>query len=104
MAEKAGSDSLADYQRGLLDEWSVFVATQAIDIGGARAFNVGDAVPASHVTRGVVSMDQVVKRSEAPAGMDMAVVLDPPMGANDRPSDEDIAAAEKANMEAGIKP
>ena len=30
-------------------EYGVYVATQPIDVGGARAFNTGDAVPVSHV-------------------------------------------------------
>lgn len=30
-------------------EYGVYVATQPIDVGAARAFNVGDAVPVSHV-------------------------------------------------------
>jgi hypothetical protein len=42
-------------------EYGTFVAARAIDIGGARAFNEGDPVPASHVERGVVSKDDVVK-------------------------------------------
>lgn len=42
-------------------EYSVYVATQNIDINGARAFGIGDPVPVSHVTRGVVSEDSVAK-------------------------------------------
>ena len=42
-------------------EYGTYVATVAIDIGTARAFNVGDPVPVSHVERGVVSSDQVAK-------------------------------------------
>lgn len=42
-------------------EYGSFVANKAIDIRGARAFNEGDPVPASHVERGVVSADDVVK-------------------------------------------
>lgn len=44
-------------------EWSQYVAKESIFINGARAFNVGDPVPAGHVTRGVVSEDQVAKTS-----------------------------------------
>lgn len=42
-------------------EYSQYVATAVIEIGGARAFNVGDPVPASHVERGVVPADSVAK-------------------------------------------
>jgi len=42
-------------------EYGTYVATVAIDIGGARAFNVGDPVPVSHVDRGVVRAEQVAK-------------------------------------------
>lgn len=42
-------------------EYGQYVAVVAIDFGGARAFNVGDPVPASHVDRGVVTSDQVAK-------------------------------------------
>ncbi len=44
-------------------EYGTYVATQPIDIMGARAFNVGDPVPASHVERGVVAQDAVAKQS-----------------------------------------
>lgn len=44
-------------------EWSQFVAVEAIDIDGVRAFNPGDPVPADHVSRGVVSEDSVARRN-----------------------------------------
>jgi hypothetical protein len=44
-------------------EYSQFVAKETIFIGGARAFNVGDPVPASHVANGVVDGEQVEKTS-----------------------------------------
>jgi hypothetical protein len=44
-------------------EYGTYVAERPIDIGGARAFNAGDPVPVSHVERGVVSEDDVVKAS-----------------------------------------
>lgn len=51
--------SLEEY-RDLQDkEWSQYVATERIYIGGALAFVPGDAVPASHVTNKVVNKDQV---------------------------------------------
>lgn len=49
------------------DEYSAYVATEQIYIGGALAFNVGDPVPKGHVDRGVVRFGgddaQVVKAS-----------------------------------------
>lgn len=44
-------------------EYGTYVAARAIDIRGARAFNEGDPVPVSHVERGVVSEDDVVKHN-----------------------------------------
>lgn len=44
-------------------EYGTYVATQPIDIGGARAFNIGDPVPVSHVERGVVSDEHVAKQT-----------------------------------------
>jgi len=41
------------------DEYGQYVAAQTIFVDGARAFNEGDPVPASHVTRGVVAEDEV---------------------------------------------
>lgn len=55
---------LEQYQAGQISEWEAYVASQVIDIDGARAFNPGDAVPASHVERGVVKLTQVIARSE----------------------------------------
>lgn len=48
-------------------EYSQFTANKPINIRGARAFNEGDRVPASHVERGVVSADDVEKVSTTPA-------------------------------------
>ena len=42
-------------------EYGTYVATEVILIDGARAFNVGDPVPASHIERGVVDVDAVAK-------------------------------------------
>ena len=42
-------------------EYGTYVATKEILIDGARAFNVGDPVPVSHVDRGVVDSDAVAK-------------------------------------------
>lgn len=53
--------TVAEYVAAQKAEWGTYVATQSIDIHGARAFNVGDPVPVSHVERGVVSSDAVAK-------------------------------------------
>lgn len=50
-----------EYRKAQAAEYGIYVATQPIDIRGARAFNVGDPVPVSHVERGVVSEDVVAK-------------------------------------------
>jgi hypothetical protein len=50
-----------EYRAAQVAEYSVYTANKAIDIRGARAFNEGDPVPVSHVERGVVSADDVVK-------------------------------------------
>lgn len=44
-------------------EYGEFIATERIMIGGVPAFNVGDPVPISHVERGVVQKEQVVRRN-----------------------------------------
>lgn len=49
------------YRQALVDEYSTYVAVAPIDVDGARAFNVGDPVPVSHVENKVVSLDQVKK-------------------------------------------
>lgn len=67
-----------EYRQAQAAEYSQFVATQPIDIGGARAFNVGDAVPASHVKRGVVPKDSVAK-PETKAG-EQAIANNPTTG------------------------
>jgi hypothetical protein len=55
-------------------EYGTYVASVEIDINGARAFNVGDPVPVSHVKAGVVDEGQVktvtTKAGRAAAGID----------------------------------
>lgn len=53
----------AEYAEALAAEYRDYVAATVIYVDGARAFNPGDAVPASHVERGVVHQDQVAKPS-----------------------------------------
>jgi hypothetical protein len=47
-ASGLSEDVLAD-RDARYDEYKDYVATQPIDFGGARAYNVGDAVPKSNV-------------------------------------------------------
>jgi hypothetical protein len=53
--------TVEEYLKAQQAEWSVYVATEVININGARAFNPGDPVPASHVERGVVNAESVAK-------------------------------------------
>jgi len=58
-----------DHQAAIAAEYGTYVATEPIDIGGARAFNPGDAVPVSHVANGVVPQSAVAKAQlDEPAG------------------------------------
>jgi hypothetical protein len=43
------TSSAEDFAAAQAAEYSQFVAVAAIDYGGARAFNIGDPVPASNV-------------------------------------------------------
>jgi hypothetical protein len=60
MADQPQYATLEDYEAAQRKEWGTYVATQAIDILGGRAFNPGDPVPVSHVDSGIVSRDSVV--------------------------------------------
>lgn len=51
----------AEQQAAIESEYGTWVAVETIFIDGARAFNVGDAVPKSHVERGVVPQESVEK-------------------------------------------
>ena len=53
--------TLEEYRKAQEAEWGTYVATAAIDIHGARAFNPGDPVPVSHVNNGVVPESSVAK-------------------------------------------
>lgn len=64
---------LEEYQAAVDAEYGVYLAAEAIDIDGARAFNVGHAVPTSHVDRGVVRADQVTKRPAKAASKPVTV-------------------------------
>ena len=58
-----------EYRKAQEAEYGQYVATEPIDIDGARAFNVGDPVPAGHVKRGVVDKSLVAK-PETKAGQE----------------------------------
>jgi hypothetical protein len=92
---------LSDYERAEEIEWGTYVAAVAIVIDGVRAFNPGDAVPATHVARGVVKPDEV-RLADAPVAEPEVIMIEPPRGTVDVPSDADIAAAAAANRAAGI--
>jgi hypothetical protein len=55
------ADALNEAERAEILEWTQYVAREPIDIDGVRAFNPGDAVPTSHVDRGVVDLSKVEK-------------------------------------------
>lgn len=59
MTQPAAPDEVQALLAEQQKEYGSYVAVEAIDLGGARAFNVGDPVPASHVARGVVAKTQV---------------------------------------------
>jgi hypothetical protein len=65
----------AEYRDAQRAEYGTYVALVAIDIDGARAFNPGDAVPVSHVERGVVSTEEVAKVTTK-AGREAAGITD----------------------------
>jgi hypothetical protein len=91
---------LVAFQAAQVAEWGVYTAKYAISIDGVRAFNAGDPVPVSHVTRGVVSLDDVTKGQVNDAGRPVTVVR--PKGADAQPDPADVEAAGKANREAGL--
>jgi hypothetical protein len=70
----------AELREATRAEYGQYVAVVPIDIGGARAFNVGDAVPASHVERGVVAADEVAKTSTKAGRQAAGITDDTPKG------------------------
>ena len=62
-ATPASPKTVAEFQDALTSEWGTYVAIVPIDLNGARAANPGDPIPASHVKQGLVSEEQVAKRS-----------------------------------------
>lgn len=67
-------ETAADLAAAQEAEYGTYVAAVPIDIGTARAFNVGDPVPVSHITRHVVGESQVhkitTKAGRAAAGLE----------------------------------
>ena len=65
MAEQQKPDeaprTVADVRAALDEEWSQYRANRVIEVNGARAFNPGDLVPASHVSGNIVPADAVDK-------------------------------------------
>lgn len=63
-----------DVRKALAEEYGTYVAVAPININGVRAFNAGDPVPSTHVSRGVVDEGQVArittKAGRAAAGVD----------------------------------
>ena len=90
---------LVAFQAAQVQEWGVYTAKCAINIDGVRAFNAGDSVPASHVSRGLVSPDDVTQGQQDDAGESVQVIR--PYGADAQPDPADVAAVEQANKEAG---
>lgn len=60
MVDISQADAHAD---AIAKEYGQFVARDAIDVGGARAFNAGDPVPASSVESGAIPRELVVGAS-----------------------------------------
>lgn len=65
------------YRKALADDYSQYVAVDTIDIGGVRAFNRGDAVPASHVAQYGWGSDLVSKVGNK-AGQEALAYTPPP--------------------------
>lgn len=65
-----------DYEAAVAAEWGAYVASETIYLNGARAFNIGDPVPKSHVDRGVVNSEQV-KKTSTKAGQELLAATAP---------------------------
>jgi hypothetical protein len=61
-----------DFKAALAAEYSKWVAKDAIYIGNARAFNKGDAVPHSHIVRGIVPQSEVEAQKPAEKAVEAA--------------------------------
>ena len=58
--------TVADLRAAQDAEYGTYVAAEPINIGAARAFNIGDPVPKSHVENGVVQRSQVKEVEREP--------------------------------------
>ena len=65
----------AEQQAAIESEYGTYVAVETIFIDGARAFNVGDPVPVSHVSRQDVAAEQVAK-TNTKAGREAAGITE----------------------------
>jgi hypothetical protein len=74
--------TIDEYLEAQRAEWGQYVATEAIDVDGVRAFNAGDPVPASHVAREVVPAT-AVRKVEQP---------EPEQAVDLTPADPDVPA------------
>jgi len=82
--------ALEEYDAEQHGEWFTYVAKVPIDIGNARAFNVGDAVPVHHVSNGIVQREDVMHVDETEAQQVATVVRpEPPRGTLDQPPVQD---------------
>ena len=72
--------TVEDRERERAAEYGKYVAIAPIDLDGVRAFNEGDAVPTSHVERGIVSSDVVRTRSSKAGQQAVAATTDTSKG------------------------
>lgn len=79
--EPVTQPNTAEEQQAAIDkEYGVYVATEPINVGSVRAFNVGDPVPVSHVERGVVDSASVAKRDTKAGRAAAGITDDTPKG------------------------
>jgi hypothetical protein len=81
-------EKLKAYQDEQKGEWFTYVAKHVIHIDNVRAFNEGDAVPVSHVTRGIVDREDVRHVDEAVPGAVTVYRPTLPVGTLDQPAGE----------------
>jgi len=81
-----------------IEEYSQYVARDTIVINGAPAFGPGDPVPTSHVERGVVSEDDVIRREELEASKESSTVetVDETPKAEDESSQSPVSKSKKS--------
>lgn len=67
MATHSAPVTAEEHRKAVQDEYGTYVCVEAIDLDGVRAFNVGDAVPVSHVKNDLVPASCVAKTSSKAA-------------------------------------